>query len=228
MLNVEKIFVLHYTKLIERKARLDEYFKDYNIDVEYILEYDQEELTEDIIQEWYKKDPQSYADTIDKCYKMGSTPFRELNLAEISCTIKHILGIKSIAEKCDSYGLILEDDVVFAEDFKNKFNSFIEKTPEDWDVIFMGCCGGLRVPQSYIKKDKVAYQVNHPASRGGDSYLLKKEAAEKIYETIKPFNTVSDWELSYQFYLHDMKVYWWEPPLVIQGSQNGLYKSTLR
>ena len=70
--------------------------------------------------------------------------------------------------------------------------------------------------------------MDHPASKGGDSYLLRKELAENISETMNTFVTISDWELSYQLKLHNANVYWWEPPLVAQGSELGLYKSTLR
>jgi len=227
MLNVEKIFVLHYTKLTDRKERLDAYLKRHNIEVEYILDYDQEELTDEIVNQWYNNDPEKYHETIDKCYKNYAVPFRKINTAEISCTIKHYLGIKAIAEKCDNYGLILEDDVIFVEDFENHFNNFLSQTPDDWGAIFMGCCAGLRVPAGQLVENQVAYEMAHPASRGGDSYILRKDVAQKITETMKPFNTISDWELAYQLYLHDVKTYWWEPPLVVQGSQNGLYETTL-
>lgn len=227
MLNVEKIFILHYTKLTQRKERLDAYLKRHDIKAEYILDYDQEDLTPEVISEWYNNDPDKYHETIDDCYKQFAVPFRSLNLAEISCTIKHYLGIKSIAEQCNDYGLILEDDVIFVEDFEKHFNNFLEETPDDWGAIFMGCCANLRVPESQLKDGQNAYHMKHPASRGGDSYILRKSVAEKISKTMKPFNTISDWELAYQLYLHDVKIYWWEPPLVVQGSQSGLYQTTL-
>ena len=77
VLNVDKIFVLHYTKLEERKKTLDEYLNLNNIDVEYILDFDQEELTKEIIDEWYNADPIKYHETIDQCYKERSAPYRE-------------------------------------------------------------------------------------------------------------------------------------------------------
>ena len=153
---------------------------------------------------------------------------RELNIAEVSCTIKHYLGIKKIAEECEDYGLILEDDVIFVENFPELFDEFLGATPKDWGAIFMGCCAGLRVPQQHLIKDVVAYPMAHPASRGGDSYLLTKEVAQKITKTMKPFSTISDWELAHQLHRHSVKTYWWEPPLVVQGSETGLYKTTLR
>tara|TARA_R110000824_G_scaffold240980_1_gene429632 strand:+ start:6248 stop:6934 length:687 start_codon:yes stop_codon:yes gene_type:complete len=228
MLNVDKIYVLHYTKLTDRKVRLDRYFDDHNIEVEYITDYDQEVLTEEMISESYECDEGLYNSKIPLAYGSRSEPFRELNLAEISCTFKHRLAIEKIAKECPRYGLILEDDAMLREPFEDLFNTFISQTPRDWDAIFMGCCAGLHVPEHRLKEGVVAYQMQHPASRGGDSYLLTRLAASKISNTMKTFTTISDWELGYQIYKHDLTTYWWEPPLVVQGSESGLYKSSLR
>ena len=65
MINVEKIFVLHYTKLKERRERLDNYLNRHNIDVTYILDYDQEDLNNEIIKEWYSPDEHTYNSKIN-------------------------------------------------------------------------------------------------------------------------------------------------------------------
>ena len=227
MLNVEKIFILHYTKLVERKKRLDSMLSHFNIQAEYVLDYDQEELTEGVIAEYYKPSESDYGAKFNKLYGASVAPYRHLNIAQISCTIKHYECIHKVATETENYGLILEDDVIFVEDFVSKFNLFLKETPADWDAIFLGCCAGLRVPPSLLKEGVPAYLVPHPASRGGDSYLLRTNAAKKIASTMKPFTTISDWELAAQLYQHNLKTYWWEPPLVVQGSENGLYQTTL-
>lgn len=228
MLNVEKIYVLHYTKLIERKNNLDAYFASQGIEVEYITEYDQEDLSEEMILASYECNQQSYESRIRPAYGDRYAPFRELNIAEISCTFKHREAIKRIAQECDNYGLILEDDVMFCENFPVTFNTFLQNTPKSWEAIFMGCCAGLHVPQHRLIQGINAYRMDHPASRGGDSYMLTKDAARKISETMEKFVTISDWELAYQIYRHDIETYWWEPSVIKQGSETGLYRSTLR
>jgi GR25 family glycosyltransferase involved in LPS biosynthesis len=228
MLNVEKIFVTHYTRLVERKQKLDGYFRENNIKANYIYEFDKDNLTDDLIKEYYLCDEKKYNDTIVSLYKENCVPFRKLNMAEISLTIKHYHAVKRISEECKEYGLILEDDVIFENNFINLFNNFLEKTPKDWDVIFMGNCCNLRIDKSLIKPGQIAYLKNHPATKGADSFLIKTELAKKIVNTMKPFNAISDWEYAYQFFVNNAKVYWWEPPIISQGSENGLYKSTLR
>lgn len=228
MINVEKTYILHYSKLNDRRKRLESELSKYNIQADWILDFDQEYLTESMINESYDKSKESYNKKINPTYGLRTTPHRLLNIAEISCTFKHREAIKRISIECDNYGLILEDDVVFCNDFDIHFNTFMKSTPDDWDAIFMGSCANLHVPSSILKNSQTAYRIAHPSSRGGDSYLLKRDLAQKITESMKTFVTISDWELSYQLYLHDAKTYWWEPSLIAQGSECGLYKSTLR
>jgi glycosyl transferase family 25 len=199
MLNVDKVYVLHYTKLTDRKERLDKMFLTHGIDVEYITEFDQEDLTQELIDGSYDRRKESYDTKVHPAYGSRSTPHRVLNMAEISCTFKHRLAIQKIAEECPNHGLIFEDDAILVPNFVS-----------------------LQEP------NQNAYLMGHPASRGGDSYLLKNDTAKKIASTMDTFVTISDWELGYQIYKHDINTYWWEPPLVVQGSENGLYKSTLR
>jgi len=228
VLNVDKIYVLHYTKLKERKERLDEMFYMHDLDVEYITEFDQEDLTQEMIDESYDRRKESYDAKIHSAYKERSTPHRVINIAEISCTFKHRLAIQKLAAECPSHGLIFEDDVILVPNFTYLFNKFLDNTPDNWEAIFMGCCANLRIPKKLQQINKNAYLKEHPASRGGDSYLLKNNAAKKIASTMDTFVTIADWELGHQIYKHDINTYWWEPPLVVQGSENGLYKSTLR
>ena len=43
-------------------------------------------------------------------------------------------------------------------------------------------------------------KVGHPATNCLEAYIIKKETAKKIVDSILPFNLVIDWELAYQFY----------------------------
>lgn len=228
MLNVEKVYIAHYTKLIERKQRLDGYLRENDIKAEYIYQFDKDVLTEEIIKEYYLNDENAYNQTIVKAYKEKAVSYRQLNLAEISLTIKHCYMMEKISQECNEYALVLEDDVIFKDNFTNLFNQYLEKTPKDWDVIFLGNCCNLRICRDKIIEGQIAYLKEHPASKCTDSFLIKKDLAKKLSKTMKPFRTICDWEYSYQFLLHDAKVYWWEPPLISQGSETGLFKTTLR
>ena len=127
-----------------------------------------------------------------------------------------------------SSALVLEDDAVFDKSFVNEFNMNLYRTPKDWDFIFIGSGCDLRVENRKIQEGKVAYLRDHPASKCTDSYVISIDSARKVLDTINPFSFPIDFELNYQMALHNMNVYWWEPPLVRQGSQCGLYKSKIQ
>ena len=110
--------------------------------------------------------------------------------------------------------------------FLQLFQKYLSETPKNFDVVFMG--SGANLKPTNIIPDKIWYLKTHPASKCADSYLITKKAANEIVQTYTPFNICSDYELAYQMYLHNHKVYWWEPSLVKQGSEMGLFKSSLR
>jgi hypothetical protein len=86
----------------------------------------------------------------------------------------------------------------------------------------------LRIDKNRVVDGQPAYIKEHPASKCTDSYVVKKSAVEKILNTMEQYSFPIDFELNYQMCINNMNVYWWEPPLVIQGSQNGLYRSEIQ
>lgn len=225
-----KTYIIHYTKLKERRESILSLLSNTNFDYEFILEYDKEYLDGN---SYYDANKVKFGEKIKNLWDGQVHKFRILNDAEISCTIKHILAIEKIANQDDDVGLIFEDDVLPIENnFAAQIEHLIEVAPNNWDAIFMGVGCGIdfmnqKLVNSHIINEKFA-QVNHPATNCAEAYLLTKEAARRIYESIIPFQLVSDWELAYQFYNLDMNVYWSIPPLFYQGSKSGQYNSTLR
>ncbi|MEN6553997.1 MAG: glycosyltransferase family 25 protein [Methanobacterium sp.] len=225
-----KTYIIHYTKLKERKDNILSLLSNTNLDYEFILEYDKEYLDGN---SYYIADKIKFDEKIKDLWDERIHKFRVLNDAEISCTIKHILAIEKIANQNDDVGLIFEDDVLPIENnFAAQIEHLIEVAPNNWDAIFMGVGCGIdfmnqKLVNSHIINEKFA-QVNHPTTNCAEAYLLRKEAAKRIYESIIPFQLVSDWELAYQFYKLNMNVYWSIPPLFYQGSKSGQYNSTLR
>lgn len=225
-----KTYIIHYTKLKERKGNILSLLSNTNFDYEFILEYDKEHLDGN---SYYDANKVKFDEKIKDLWDEQIHKFRVLNDAEISCTIKHILAIEKIANQADNIGLIFEDDVLPIENnFVAQIEHLIEVAPNNWDAIFMGVGCGIdfmnqKLVNSHIINEKFA-QVNHPATNCAEAYLLTKEAARRIYQSIIPFQLVSDWELAYQFYKLDMNVYWSIPPLFYQGSKSGQYNSTLR
>ena len=220
MLDLQKIktYVLHYTKLVERRQYMENFTKSLNLDVEWITELDQEELVGDVLDSYYRPNEQDWITKVKDLWDINQHGFRNLRPSEISLTAKHVEAMRRISECDDDFGLILEDDVITTRNFKQLLNEYYAETPDDWDVIFIGNGYGINVPRQKLVNGKRVYLADHPASRCTEAMLVKKSAAKKLYKSMKPFTMVCDWEYGWQFYSLDMKVYWFEPALITQAS----------
>lgn len=223
-----KTYILHCKKLQNRKVFIDNQIKNIFSNYEFYEDYDADELTDKIIKDYYDPSPEKQLKKFELWFEQnkGNAKPRLLNLAEISLTIKHFEVLKKIAKSSDNYAIVLEDDVIFDKNFINLYEKYMLQTPNSFDVIFMG--SGASLKPKNIESNKFVYLKNHPASKCADSYIITKKAATNIVKTYSPFNICSDYELAYQMYYHNQEVYWWEPAIVIQGSETGLFKSTLR
>jgi GR25 family glycosyltransferase involved in LPS biosynthesis len=237
-MKLNKVFVIHYTRLKERRKKVLEIFKNIPIQYEFIEEYDKDDFTKEIVDQFYKADKDMFEHKIETAFNppewdLRENWFRVLNDAEISCTIKHICALKKVSEQEDDFCLVVEDDIL--PSFENPFDKIdliIEQAPKDWDAIFLGQGCGYDFISSKIDNLKQIsdnlFYVPPPSTNCAEAYLIKKDTAKKIYESIIPFQLVSDWELAYQFYKLNMNVYWSLPSLFYQGSKSGDYNSTLR
>lgn len=227
-LNNIQTYILHCKKLQGRKKYQQMQMAKFGINnYKFYENYDADELDDNIVKEYYDASSEKQLERLKLWLPEIHYP-RMLNLAEISLTIKFYHVYEEIANGNDEVVLVFEDDVILDEQFDVKFNKYYETTPRDYDAVFIGtgCKGNLK-PENYNSK-QIVYPKKTPASKCLDSFLITKKACQDIVKTYKPFSCVSDWEIAYQFNLHDHKIYWWEPGIVKQGSEYGLFQSTLR
>jgi glycosyl transferase family 25 len=210
-----KIFVIHYKKLIERKVQILEQFKKYNITDYEFIEIDRDEL-----------------------YKENICMFQEnYSNSQIAISLSHFYAYKQISDKYDN-GLIFEDDIILSDDFINICNKYITQLPKDYDMLFLGDGCNFHIETDKIIPNNYIYEkCLYPTTWGGDgatrctdSYLVSKKCAKKICEYI---NNLSykiqlpiDWWLNVAARDNNFKVYWCEPTIVTQGTQNGLFISS--
>jgi len=208
-----KIYVLHYTKLEERKPHMiDELQKQKLTKYEFIEVYDKEDLTE--------------AD------KALFDP--KLKLTAVSLNLKHFHAYRQIA--AGGPALIFEDDVILSDSFTAKITDYVAELPEDYDLLFIGDGCNLHMDPRQITPEKRIYEKTlHPtvwggngASRSTDSYLVSQKCAQKLCEYVErphKINATIGWWLNEAARHYKLKVYWAEPTIVTQGSQNGQFKS---
>jgi GR25 family glycosyltransferase involved in LPS biosynthesis len=228
-----KAYVIHYTKLKDRKNKIIELLNNTNINYEFITQYDREEINKENIKNFYSPDKQLFESKISPLWDSNIHKFRYLTYGEVSVAIKQINAIKKIAESNEEYSLILEDDVLpTIQNFDSNIEELVKNLPSDWDSVFLGLgCGESFINEKIQKSKKIKntlFKVTHPATNCAEAYILTKKAANQIYKNILPFQLAFDWELAYHFYNLNMNVYWVNPSIFYQGSISGEYKSSLR
>jgi glycosyl transferase family 25 len=210
-----KIFVLHYSKLVDRKNYILEQFnKQGIIDYEFIEKYDKNEITD------YE------SNLFDINYEKST----------MSLHLKHNYVYNIIAENYER-ALIFEDDVILCDNFIDKLNNYITQLPENFDMLFIGDGCNLHIEKHKLIPNKNIYEkCLYPTSWGGDgaskccdSYIISKKCANKLCEYIKKSDKINlpiDWWLNVASRDNDFKVYWAEPTIVTQGTQNGLFEKS--
>ena len=215
-----KIFVLHYSKLTERKRYMLSQFAKQRIgEYEFIELFDKDKFT-----------------SIESSYFSNS-----LRRPVASLFLKHVHACRLIAERNLPYALVLEDDATLCDDFINKLNSYISQLPEDWDKVYIGDGCHLHVPVE-MQKDgcNVYLKTLYPTAWGGnggsrctEAILVSNKAAKTIVNyfdaTCTNISIPVDHWFNEVYRKHDMKIYWAEPTIATQMPENGkcLFPSSL-
>jgi len=223
------IYITHYSKLIERKDRIKSDLSNWPAKVQFIEEFNKEEITGKIKEKYRLKDKKDYIKEL-KSLARNNDNDDIISDSEISLALKHLHAYKKIIDNEEEYGLILEDDAIPKENFIEKFADNLKNTSIDWDMIFMGEGCGVKFIKEKITKgrqiNEFCYEVK--GTNGTEAYLIKKQMAEKLIKRMEKFVLPVDWEIEHQLQNMDVKVIWWFPSLFYQGSENGIYKSSLR
>jgi len=228
-----KTTILHYKPLADRKENMIRQMERHDFtDYSFYEEFDGNELDETVIRAHYSdvrefgEETQHKASVYERLIPGSSKTVNPLTMGEISIATKFGKVFEKLSLSDGDYFLIFEDDVILCQNFETNLTNFLNATPNDWDAIYFGSGANMK-PRS-IKDGCVAYLTDHPASRCADSILIKKSAITDLAKTWFPFHLPADWELGYQHFLHNHRVYWWEPSLTRQGSEYGIFKSSLR
>jgi GR25 family glycosyltransferase involved in LPS biosynthesis len=212
-----KIFIMHYTKLTKRKPHIIREFNKHNIhNYEFVEVFDKEDITEAETKLFVENKPRS----------------------NISLYMKHFHAYKEIADKYD-HALIFEDDVILSDNFMETLAKYLTQLPEDYDMLFIGDGCNLHIDHHMLVPGKYIYERGvHPTTWGGggaarcsDSYIINKKCAIKLREHLYSLKTKIDeggidWWLNSIARHYQLNVYWAEPTIVTQGSQNGLFSQT--
>lgn len=209
-----KIFVIHYKKLVDRKVHILKQFEKYNITDYEFIEIDRDEL-------------ENYDLSI----------FQNISNPYIAIYLSHNYAYKQIKDNYTE-GLILEDDVVLSENFINILNHYLNQLPSDYDMCFLGSCCNLHIPNDNLIPNKNIYEKSLETTNWGGlgssralyCYLVSKKCAIKLCEYVDKItykiNLATDQWINIVARDINLKMYWAEPTIAIQGSEIGLFNKS--
>ena len=235
--NFDQLYICHYTPLKERYEYMNNQCKKYNIQEKllFITEYDREKLSEN--------------DTIyfDK---------NKLKMCEISLFLKHIKAMKNIIDSEKEYGIIMEDDVIFKDNFINNFNELTKTFPETFDIIYTGVFPFYKEYKKYSNCENPIFKSNITIgnlhnmnnitvfpwtgnNKGTDFYIISKNACNKFIlfiEKIKNNGNKIIHPIDHfmgLFFYHNGNVYWGNQEITLHGSccnyvPNGIFKNSMK
>ena len=223
-------YLIHYTRAIDRNKFMTDQFKKYNITsrVKWIEKHDQEDITymdysvnfTSKIGNFNSRIPPSMKGVLEDFYFKPS---------EVSCALKHKQAMIDFVNTKNKYYFVMEDDIIFEDNFIEKLNGYFESLPDDWDALFIGSGGGKRIDESLISPGKYWYYKEYPKDRCTDSIIMKRKTVKSILSNLNTYGLAFpfDHEITFWLELDSSNVYWLEPPLIKQGSQCGVFKSLL-
>jgi len=199
MHSLRKIFIIHYTKLKERKAHMLEELHRWfpEVNYEFVEDFDQEDLTPKIIEENF------YLENFEKRFD------RKMLRSEMSLCMKYKKAVSDISNSEDGEQFfILEDDVIFKEDplrYIEAMNNLCDSKNINYDCVFLG--------EAWIRKGDnrdIFGKKEHPATNGLCTVLYKKNSLKKLDALLKENKITQpmDWELNDRFRDLGFQVYW--------------------
>lgn len=233
-----KIYICHYTPLSERFEYMNNQSIKYNIQDKllYIKEHDREVL---------------------KMCDIDVFNVQKLKYCEISLFMKHIQCYKNILDANEDYGIVMEDDVIFKDNFINNYNNITTKLPEEFDVIYLGVFPFVKEYKSFhanrysyptessTKKIENLFDMTNISvfpwtgnNKGTDFYIISKTGCKKILSFIQHLskNNIKisdpiDHFMGKCFYKHGI-VYWSDSDITLHGSTckyitNGIFKNSM-
>lgn len=135
-------------------------------------------------------------------------PSHNFKKGVLGCALSHFKIWELIANvNCDNdeMFLVLEDDIKFSDDFKNKYNNVRDILINDkrWDIIFLGYTDDADIKGDYLVHDNIKCFSGEPRKRGGGmfGFLIRKKCAAKLIDLAKEngIRQPVDWFLIEQY-----------------------------
>jgi GR25 family glycosyltransferase involved in LPS biosynthesis len=176
MTNLPKIFCLTLKDTPKRREYAEQHFKQNGLDVEFFDGINGEKFgLRTVIP--FMDDILSH----NPSWKPGDSPPYYITQGHVGCILSHYMLWKTLSYFPDDEFLILEDDVILCDRFKDKLLDYKSRLPNDWQYVFVGHC--CLPPEDYqIKVTDNIITTTHPPMCT-HAYMIKKESINTLIET---------------------------------------------
>jgi len=207
-------YVMHYTKLSERKTFIENHLDSLRFEnVSFVEVLDKENLTLEYLK-YYDSSQERFA---LEASATGAAEYRELKKSEISLCLKNIFALRQFVESGAEAGIFLEDDCCFIDNVEySNLENIIYQGPSKWDMIFLG--GGF---DHSICKYRGRYNnyllADYPCTNTSSAIVYSRAGAIKVLED-PAFGISWDWHLNYVCKKQNMNVYHLYPYICRQNT----------
>ena len=115
-----KIYCINLESQLLRRQRMEQRFKHHEINSVFVSAIDKKS---NYFEKWLSDNKIIVSD-----HKRG----------EIACFLSHLKAIQIFIDSEEEYGIICEDDVLFHNEFKEKYNDIIKNVPENCNFVGIG------------------------------------------------------------------------------------------
>ena len=225
---VSNIYIMHYTKLVERKKNmikeLQRNLLDKFFDIKWIENFDRETISDELIQ--------------NTCTLNPIVLNRRMTLPEIA----NGLGHKYIYEQIlahDEVAIVLEDDTMFKPDFIDHLYHILNNLPPDWDMVCLGgpttdntipvCSldGSTRI--NFTDDEIVFHKPETPAPCTLSCMLHRKEGITKVLKSqyIEKLTAPSDHNIWACNIDQEVSMYWVQPWISYEASKTDMFDTSM-
>lgn len=206
-LGIEGLYVIHAINGYEKhEKRINELFNSYKFDFKFITEGDQSLLNKEVLKKYFINEDQ---------FHKGA----------LSATLNHILAYEQVVKNNNKYAIIFENDPFFLGDFEKKIERIVFEIEANhlngFIISLENTC--LTFP-SYWETKKGQYLYKAVTGRYAGAYMIDLHGAANILDELKhnKCHEIIDWWHNNLIKNGVINMYWAHPPLVEQGSHNGL------
>jgi len=206
-----KAYIIHVRTAYNREKHMECQLMGRNLDCAYILQGDKDELTDYVLQNYFRGKMKSFS-------------------SMASCAYKHFLAYEDMVANNIGYALILEDDIFINKRFDKglenicgeinagKLSNFLISL-EDSNLKYVR--GSIR------KKNKFLYRNKY--NRMAGAYIVDLNCAKAMLSEVEKnkCHLPVDWFHNHCSDEGLIDVYWAHPTLATQGSLNGKIKSMI-